>query len=288
MQKAAAILLLTLSLLCRHSLQAQSFFTGEEYGFAVGGSQYFGDLNDNYGFYFVRPAGGVFARIHLSPYVATRFTANYTKVGYNDAFSSNSYNKKRNLNFQSDIVEVAFQTEFNFMRFTTGELHSRFTPYITLGVGAFYYNPYTTYNGVRYNLKQVGTEGQYVGYEGRIYSNFNICFPLGIGVKYWVVPGVNVGFEIAHRLTLTDYLDDVSTTYVDRKLFEGADPSNPPVAYYLQDRSTEKGGDPLGRDGKQRGNSATKDQYMMFMFNLSFQFKTYKCPAYLKDGYFMY
>lgn len=288
MQKAAAILLLTLSLLRRHSLQAQSFFTGEEYGFAVGGSQYFGDLNDNYGFYFVRPAGGVFARIHLSPYVATRFTANYTKVGYNDAFSSNSYNKKRNLNFQSDIVEVAFQTEFNFMRFTTGELHSRFTPYITLGVGAFYYNPYTTYNGVRYNLKQVGTEGQYVGYEGRIYSNFNICFPLGIGVKYWVVPGVNVGFEIAHRLTLTDYLDDVSTTYVDRKLFEGADPSNPPVAYYLQDRSTEKGGDPLGRDGKQRGNSATKDQYMMFMFNLSFQFKTYKCPAYLKDGYFMY
>ncbi len=288
MQKTAAILLLILSLLCKHSAHAQSFFTGEEYGFAVGGSQYFGDLNDNYGLYFVRPAGGVFARIHLSPYVATRFTANYTKVGYNDAFSTNSYNKKRNLNFQSDIVEVAFQTEFNFMRFTTGELHSRFTPYITLGVGAFYYNPYTTYNGVRYNLRQVGTEGQYVGYEGRIYSNFNICFPLGIGVKYWVVPGVNVGFEIAHRLTLTDYLDDVSTTYVDRKLFEGADPANPPVAYYLQDRSTEKGGDPLGRDGKQRGNSATKDQYMMFMFNLSFQFKTYKCPAYLKDGYFMY
>lgn len=288
MQKSIITFLLLLSMVCGREAQAQSFFTGQEYGFALGGSQYFGDLNDNYGFKYVRPAGGVFARIHLSPFIATRFTANYAKLGYDDAFSTNSYNKKRNLNFRSDVVEVAFQTEFNFFRFSTGELHSRFTPYITAGVGAFYFNPHTFYNGSRYNLKDVGTEGQYVGYAGRIYNNFNICFPLGLGVKYWVVPGVNVGFEVVHRLTLTDYLDDVSTTYVDRKLFEAEDPSNPPVAYYLQDRSLEKGGDPLGREGKQRGNSATKDQYMMFLFNLSFQFKTYKCPAYLKEGYFMY
>ncbi len=288
MQRLIVIILLLLSLTSTRRVEAQSFFTGQEYGFAIGASQYFGDLNDNYGFQYVRPAGGVFARIHLNPYIATRFSANYTKVGYDDAFSSNEYNKKRNLNFRSDIIELAFQTEFNFMRFTTGELHSRFTPYITLGVGAFYYNPYTYYNGVRYNLKDVGTEGQFVGNAGRIYSNFSICFPMGLGVKYWVAPGVNIGCEVVHRLTLTDYLDDVSTTYVDRTLFQAEDPANPPVAYYLQDRSLEKGGDPLGRSGKQRGNSATKDQYMMFMFNLSFQFKTYKCPAYLKEGYFMY
>lgn len=280
-------LIILFLLLCSPKLQAQSFFTGDEYGMGIGGSQYFGDLNDNYGFKYVRPSGGLFARIHVSPFIAVRFSGNYAKVGYDDATSTNNYNKKRNLNFRSDIVEIAMQAEFNFFRFTTGELHSRFTPYITAGIGGFYYNPYTFYNGSRYNLKNVGTEGQYVGYAGRIYNNFSMCFPIGVGVKYWVVPGVNVGFEIAHRLTLTDYLDDVSTTYIDSKLFE-SDPANPSPAFILHDRSTEKGGEPLGRDGKQRGNSATKDQYMMFMFNLSFQFKTYKCPAYLKEGYFMY
>ncbi len=280
------ILVLTLALPAKNVL-AQSFFTGEEYGFCIGGSQYFGDLNDNYGFKYVRPCGGIFARVHVNPFIAVRFSANYAKVGYDDKLSSNVFNKQRNLNFRSDIVEATFQTEFNFFRFSTGELHSRFTPYITLGIGGFYYNPYTQLNGVRYNLRQVGTEGQFVGYAGRQYSNFNFCFPMGLGVKYWVLPGVNIGAEVVHRLTLTDYLDDVSNTYIDTKLFQ-SDPENPNSAYLLHDRSGELGGQQLGRDGKQRGNSATKDQYLMMMFTLSFQFKTYKCPSYLKDGYYMY
>ncbi len=288
MRKFLGLAIILISLACS-KLQAQSFFTSEEYGISIGGSQYFGDLNDNYGFQYVRPAGGIFARIHLNPYIAVRFSGNYAKIGYDDAFSSNTFNKTRNLSFRSDVVEVAFQTEFNFFRFTTGELGSRFTPYLTGGIGAFYFNPYTYLNGDRYNLKPLGTEGQYVGYAGRIYSNFNVCFPVGVGVKYWVVPGVNVGFEITDRLTLTDYLDDVSTTYVDSKLFDAnTGNGNASAAYQLQDRSGENGGAKLGRPGKQRGNSATKDQYMMFVFNLSFQFKTYKCPSYLKDGYFMY
>ena len=267
--------------------KAQSFFLGEEYGFAIGGSQYFGDLNDNYGFKYVRPTGGFFARIHLNPYMAVRFTANYAKVGYDDKYSTNPYNKQRNLNFRSDIGELSFQTEFNFFRFTTGELKSRFTPYLTGGIGVFYYNPYTFIDGRRYNLREVGTEGQFVGYAGRQYNNFSVCFPIGMGLKYWVAPGVNIGCEIAHRLTLTDYLDDVSTTYIDPKKFD-SDPNNPSPAFILHDRSKEIGGTELGRDGKQRGNSATKDQYMMIVFNLSFQFKTYKCPNYLKGGYYMY
>jgi hypothetical protein len=281
------VLISVIVILFAARLQAQSFFTGEEYGFAIGGTQYFGDLNDNYGFHYVRPSGGIFARIHVNPYIAVRFTGNYAKLGYDDKFSSNVYNKQRNLNFRSDVVEVAFQTEFNFFRFTTGELKSRFTPYLTAGIGGFYFNPYTYLNGKRYNLKQVGTEGQYVGYAGRQYSNFNICFPIGMGVKYWVMPGVNIGFEIAHRLTLTDYLDDVSATYIDPNKFD-SDPNNPSSAYILHDRSTEIGGTTMARDGKQRGNSATKDQYMMMMFNLSFQFKTYRCPAWMKENYYLY
>jgi hypothetical protein len=284
MRKSVVFLFLTVLLLAQ-KVGAQTFYENKEYGISLGGSQYFGDLNDDYGFKFVRPAGGAFIRIHANPFIAVRFSAAYTKVGYDDKLSSNYFNQRRNLNFKSDILEATVQAEFNFFRFFTGELHSRFTPYLTGGIGGFYYNPYTTYNGVRYNLRSLGTEGQLAGYGERAYSNMNICFPVGAGFKYWVRPGFNFGFEIADRLTLTDYIDDVSATYVGKDKFP-TDGFNPGPAAALQDRSVEISSDPLGRAGKQRGTSSTRDQYLMFQFNISFQLKTYKCPAYLKEGFF--
>lgn len=287
MQKFVVIVIFLVVLGFGQSAKAQLFYSGQEYGVAFGGSQYFGDLNDNYGFKTINPALGGFVRLHLNPFIAARLMVNYTHVGYDDKFSDNVFNRTRNLNFQSDIVEAAAIAEFNFFRFATGELKSRFTPYLCGGIGAFYYNPYTKLNGKTYFLRALGTEGQNAGYEDRRYSKVSMCFPIGAGLKYWLRPGINVGVEIANRLTLTDYMDDVSSTYVGGNLFP-TDPANPNPAYLLQDRSYEVTGDALGREGKQRGVTSTKDQYMMFMFNISFQFKTYRCPSYLKQGYYMY
>lgn len=263
---------------------AQNYFSSSEYGVSGGASQYFGDLNDEYGYKFIRPALGAFARLHMNPFIALKGSVNYTRVGYKDQFSENPYNRKRNLDFQSDVIEACVQAEFNFFRFYTGDFGSRWTPYLTGGIGAFYYNPFSEFNGRKYYLRKLGTEGQNAGYDDRKYSKFSICFPVGVGVKYWMRPGMNIGFEIANRLTTTDYLDDVSTTYVGSEFFPN-DPQNPNPAYFLQDRSLMSDpNDPLGRAGKQRGNSSTKDQYMMFLVHLSFQLKVYKCPAYMNRG----
>jgi len=264
--------------------EAQNYYSGSEYGVSFGASQYFGDLNDEYGFRFIRPALGGFVRYHLNPYISLKGGLNYTHVGYYDKYSSNVYNQKRNLSFQSDIFEAVLQAEFNFFRFTTGEVGNRWTPYLTGGIGAFYYDPWAEFNGKKYNLRKLGTEGQNAGFDDRKYSKFAMCFPVGAGFKYWLRPGLNLGFEISNRLTTTDYLDDVSTTYVGSNYFPN-DPQIQNPAYYLQDRSLEVDpSDPLGRAGKQRGNSSTKDQYLMFVFNLSFQLKVYKCPAYMNRG----
>lgn len=263
---------------------AQNYFSGSEYGISVGASQYFGDLNDEYGFKFMRPAVGGFTRLHMNPYIALMGSVNYTRVGYSDALSKNPYNQARNLSFQSDVFEAAIQAEFNFFRFATGETGNRWTPYLTGGIGVFYYNPFTYYEGKKYYLRPLGTEGQNAGYNGRSYNSFSMCFPVGAGVKYWLRPGLNIGLEISDRLTTTDYLDDVSSTYVGSYHFP-TDPQNPNPAYILQDRSIEKDpNNPLGRGGKQRGNSSTKDQYMMFLVHLSFQLKVYRCPNYMNRG----
>jgi len=281
MRPKVGILFFVISILVTGiSATAQTFFTGTEYGVMFGGSQYFGDLNTNYGFQTVHPAVGVFTRYHINPYISVKGVVNYTQVSYSDAYNTDPFEKERNLSFASNIVELAAQAEFNFFRFATGEDGSRFTPYLTGGLGVFYYNPYTYYNGQKYFLRPLGTEGQNAGY-GRHYSSFSACFPIGAGVKYWLKPGLNLGFEIADRLTLTDYIDDVSSTYVGADKFP-SDPRYQNIAAILQDRSTQTDpNQPLGRAGKQRGDNSSYDQYLMFQVTVSFQLKTYKCPGYI-------
>lgn len=258
---------------------AQQFFTSSEYGLTVGASTYFGDLNPNYGMHSIRPAAGAFYRYAFNPYIAVKAMANYTKVGYDDQFSSNEFQKQRNLNFKSDILEAAVTAEFNFFWFATGETNHRFTPYLAFGVGAFYYEPYTYYNGDKYKLRKLGTEGQNTKeFSDRKYKPYSVCFPVGAGIKYWVKPGLNIGVELLNRFTLTDYLDDVSNTYIGSEKFN-SDPMHPSVSSVLQDPSfLNPEGQKLGRAGKQRGDNSTKDQYLMLQFSLSFQLKTYKCP----------
>jgi hypothetical protein len=262
--------------------RSQTYFTLTEMGISFGGSQYFGDLNENYGLRTVNPSYGIYARRHLSHYISVKLCGNYTHVGYDDKYNSSEFKKQRNLNFQSDIYELTFQAEFNFFRFTTGDPYTRFSPYLTLGAGAFYYDPYTNYNGTKTYLRPIGTEGQFVGYSDRKYSSVSPCFPIGVGVKAWIKGGMNVTLEVANRLTTTDYLDDVSTTYVGANKF----PWTATTELALQDRSVELNpAVPLGRAGKQRGNTSSYDQYLIAQVSLSWHFTTYRCPASLNGEF---
>ena len=189
----------------------------------------------------------------------------------------------RNLDFKSNVIELAVMGEFNFIWYETGKADKRFTPYVAFGFGAFYFDPYTMYNGSKYRLRPIGTEGQNnQEYKDRKYSNFSFCMPVGVGFKYWLRPGVNLSFELANRFTFTDYLDDVSKTYVGENYFP-SNPLNPTSSNALQDRSKKSDGQRLGTAGKQRGDKISFDQYFVGQITLSFQLKTNKCPSY-KEG----
>ncbi len=279
MRRIKQILLVAFGLLPFCS-NGQTYFTTTEYGLSVGASQYFGDLNEHYGFNTLSPAYGAFIRKHLNAYISVKICGAASSLSYDDKYNTNPFEKQRNLNFGTDLYEGTLQAEFNFFKFVTGNDDYRFTPYLTGGIGAFYYNPYTTYRGVKYYLKDIGTEGQNNGYENRKYSNFAMCFPVGAGIKYWMRAGLNLSLEIADRFTTTDYIDDVSTTYVD---MTSADSKNiSPITKALADRSQEQGGVALGRPGKQRGNNSSFDQYLTATFSVSWHFTTYRCPQALK------
>src|SRR5690554_1286383 len=162
------------------SAQAQNFYTSSEYGLQFGVSSYFGDLNPNYSLKSMKPAVGFFYRNHLNPYISVRGMINYTKLGYDDQLSNNPFQKIRNLNFKSDIFELTALGEFNFFWFETGNKNRRFTPYLALGFSAFHFSPYTTLNGKKYHLRDLGTEGQNTQeYKDRKYGSFSFSVPFG-------------------------------------------------------------------------------------------------------------
>jgi hypothetical protein len=102
------------------------------------------------------------------------------------------------------------------------------------------------------------------------YASTSICYPIGMGIKYNFYRNFNVGLEVGYRFTNTDYLDDVSKTFI------GTDNFIPGTTdYILQDRSLTL--PRLGIAGQQRGFSEQNDQFIFAELTLSISFNSYKC-----------
>jgi Domain of unknown function (DUF6089) len=263
-----------------------------EFGITAGAAHYFGDINTRAALNRPKPALGIFFRKQFGNYTGLRISAHYAQLGYSDVYSKNDYQKLRNLSFNTNIWEIAVQGDFNFFKFVPNDPDHLFTPYVTLGAGIFTYDPYAYLDGKKEFLRPLGTEGQIAGYKGRKqYNTMAFCFPLGVGVKYNISEKINLSFEVSQRFTTTDYLDDVSTTYVGSdksilnnnadKFFPALPNGELSAAYRLHDRSTEiNPTSALGvTEGRQRGFSKQRDQYIIAEIGISFNISSYRCPS---------
>lgn len=228
-------------------------------GGGVGAAHYFGDLNP----LFDRIEPGVtataFMRYAFNEYLAWRTQLAFTHVGYDDKFAHNASRKLRNLNFRTNIYEWNSQFDFHFFRYLPGKYGYNFTPYLTAGLGLFYFRSTAQYNGEAFPLRPFHTEGV-------DYAPVALSVPVGIGIKWGLTPKVNVGFELSYHFTGTDYLDDVSRSYT------------PSAQTPIQDPSSLGHAAPIGIPNRQRGQSQYNDAYLQLQFMLSVNLFTYKCP----------
>ncbi len=253
-----------------------------EFGFGLGAGHYFGDLNTRARVNRAKLAASMFFRKNFGNYIALRVGATFAQLGYSDIYNDhNAYMQSRNLSFNSKVWELSLQGDFNFFRFMPGEPGYEFTPYITIGAGLFSYDPYAFLANQKIFLRPLGTEGQGSSRypERKQYSSMAVSIPFGVGFKYCLNARMNIGFEIVHRFTNTDYLDDVSKTYVEPSVFPPNPVDNSPSqALLMSDRSYELG-EPIGVPGRQRGNSQQRDQFATAMFHISWNLQSYKCPS---------
>lgn len=274
MKKILALLVIATSSFTMNAKAQMETTQVGEYGITAGAAHYFGDINNRGAINRPKIAVGAFFRKQFNNYAGVRLSANFAQLGYSDKYSQNDYQRRRNLSFNTNIFEIALRGDFNFFKFIPSDPDHSFTPYATIGVGVFSYDPYAYLRGQKYYLRPLETEGE-TFYKGRkAYGTMAVCFPVGMGVKYAVTEKINVSFELAYRFTTTDYIDDVSSTYVGIDKF----PSTTSVAALLQDRSYETG-TPIGIEGRQRGFSKQKDAYAIAQFGISFNLTSYRCPT---------
>jgi hypothetical protein len=247
---------------------------GWELGGFAGFSSYYGDLNPKYSFRRLGPSLGFMARKNFDGRICFKLAASYANVGGSDKKAIGEFERARNLSFSSNIFEASAVVEFNFQDFHSNRREDKpVAPFLMAGLGVLHFNPTTVYEGVRYNLRDMGTEGQARGEEYGLVSGAVI---LGGGVKIDMNENLSWNVEISGRLAFTDYLDDVKGVYGDPNAIAGY---HGDVAAALADRSVEIG-ERIGRAGRQRGDSKANDSYVFMTVGLAYRFIPIGCPSY--------
>lgn len=206
-----------------------------------------------------------------------QFTAGSLKAYDSILHTLNSTGRKeRNLSFQSAIRETALKLQFHFLR-TIAQLETpaRWSPYLLFGAGIFHFNPKAMLDGKWQELQPLHTEGQgFPEYPNRKnYSRWQTNWLWGTGLEFQISRILTGRLEFAYRVLHTDYLDDVSTNYIEPKLFKiRLDAALAPVAYRLSDRRGEI--DPMHEpsEGDQRGDPSHNDSYFTVDLKLGFAF----------------
>ena len=291
MKQVATLLVLAIITLVSTTASAQYYFYNDKYyednlTFEIGGSgslmNCLTDLGGRKGLGkgFIKDinpkntqlGGGIYVTALYKHIIGLRLEGFVGKVKAYDSVLKNDNGAgknryERNLNFQTTLSEFSALLEFHPLFLKNYDMAEeelpRLSPYIVAGIGFFNYKPQGTINGRLVDLEPLRTEGQgFNEYPSRKrYNLTQINVPVGIGVKYELGALLNVRAEVVHRILFTDYLDDVSTKYIDPSTY--ATNLSASTAWYNQTRSATPSN---YSTGSIRGNSKNNDAY--FSFNL--------------------
>ena len=253
--------------------RAQVTLGQHELGFTIGGMNYIGDLNDQSVLGKPCLALGGFYRLNFDNRLSIRFDIDYGHVEGGNP----DYIDIRNLSFRSYIFEGSLRAEFNFFPFSMIEDQFQWTPYLFGGVGFFAFNPKAyftnpiTGESAWYELQPLTTEGQgtALNQENPPYVLRQFSFPFGLGFKYHPSKSITLSVEYGFRKTWTDYLDDVSTNYVDNYALSQLAGQQ---AAWLADRSGEVEPGYVNPAGMKRGDDTLDDWYAYFNVSMSIGF----------------
>jgi len=192
-----------------------------EIGAGLGGLNYSGQLSPGYNPLFLRPAVSAFYRNNVTPVIALR-SGIYFGTLYATDNNKTPVPAVRDGLFKSALSEISEIVEYNFLNYRALNDPVRFSPYLAGGLGFFVSSSF--YGGGR---------------------QFQVCMPMGVGVKYKLGKQFNLGAEIVARKTFTNNLDGYGSKVIN---------------------------------GHETADIFNKDWYYYTSVNISYTFYDVKCP----------
>jgi hypothetical protein len=297
-------------------------------GISLNALNYYGDLAPkpsklSTDITFTRPALGLSLSHRFGPRYTLTAGFMYGTLRGSDVESADKddaqngmFRYNRNLSFRNKIKEFSLVGTFDlFENQSTYISRVRWTPYIFAGVAVFHHNPQALIPGTGVNgqplpeggtwadLQPLGTEGQHANlletdanYGIKPYKLIQLAIPFGLGVRFRINEVMDFSAELGYRHLFTDYIDDVSGSYVDLGVF-GDDETAKALSYRSHDlaefapsSTNTRLTSYIGRDGQQyfvipgygqeftaangstnvRGNSKDKDIYVTTTFRLTY------------------
>ena len=160
-----------------------------EVGAMVGASSYYGDANYHIPFKNINVMGGLLWRYNINPRMAVKADFAVAGISGNTENFDNRF-PGGDVEFSRTIYELGGQFEYNFLAYGDGSGYKkthRIVPYIFAGLGLTY----------------APKPAKHV---------FAANMPVGLGVKYKVIPRLNLGCELSFRFTHSDDLDVTDKT----------------------------------------------------------------------------
>ena len=246
-----------------YNVNAQTY----ELGCFLGKSLFHGDIGYNNAEYSIldsKPVLGFQFKRNLNHHFTLGLSIYRGSVAADDADSFDVFSLERNLHFQSKITEFGLIGELNFRPYLSRDPEYNHTPFIFSGITRFFFNPQSKHSdGNWYSLRPLGTEGQSSDAEPsrKLYDLHGISIPFGVGYKFNIYDFITLNFNVSWRITFTDYIDDVSKTYVDQSVSDE-------LTYQLANQSETE-----FAHGFQRGNPYNNDKYGFFGVTILYSIK---------------
>ena len=257
---------------CSINSWSQNEAKGTYIGLFVGKMNYQGDLNPNsFTFAHSKATTAITIRQSLNRWISLKGGFAIGHIEAADRYNRD-YLKKRNLSFNTTIKEASLSMETSLLDLST----THFTPYVYGSISLYHFNPWAyDKSGKKTFLQPLSTEGQGLSQfpKQKQYKLTQIALGFGAGARYAISDNINLGVEFSQRKTFTDYLDDVSSIYVDRNTLLQAKGAKAVEMAYRGDQLP--GGQPYPNHGEQRGTPSEMDWYYFFGINFEIKFSAF-------------
>lgn len=247
-------------------------------GLFGGAVSYQGDLQPNsFSFSQSNAFVSLWVRKNFSNHLSAKAGMSMGKLSAADRYNR-SYLQPRNLSFKTGVKEAFVQLDYSLLDLTTKKL----SPYGYFGLSVFHFNPYTyDQQANKVYLNPLSTEGQGLPQypDRKKYPLTQLALGFGGGLRFAIGDNLMLNLDVGQRKTFTDYLDDVSTTYIDESVLLAA---RGPKAVELAYRTDEFNGNASSAvDGEQRGTPSEMDWY--YYLGLSVEIKMQQLGAGLRQ-----